>query len=99
MNSSRKTTINTAVITTFILATLVLAGCGDNELVKGITDVVKKSVGTEVAKKGEDIKKQFDQIINLATGKDQKEGGPGDAKVGKAKSEKDSGDASDEDKD
>jgi hypothetical protein len=43
--------VNSILIGAFILATLSLAGCGDNELVKGITDVVKKSVEGEVTKK------------------------------------------------
>jgi hypothetical protein len=59
--------------------TFFLAGCGDNELVKGITDVIKKSVEGEVTKKVREVKKQFDQVINLGTGKKQKEDGQGDA--------------------
>ncbi len=55
--------------------TLLLAGCGDSEMAKGITDAVKKSVEGEVNKTGEEIKKQIDQVLNLGSGKDQEDNG------------------------
>lgn len=98
MDYIRKNILNATLIAAFIFATLALAGCGDNEMAKGITDAVKKSVGGEVAKKGDEIKKQIDQVINLGTGKGQKEDGQGGA-AGKEKPEKDSGKESAEDND
>ena len=88
--------LNATLIAAFIFATVLLAGCGDNELVKGITDVVKKSVEGEVSKKVGEVKKQFDQVVNLGIGKDPKEVNQGNAKADKKKSEKDSGKESDE---
>jgi hypothetical protein len=99
MNNLRKKILNATLITAFIFAALFLAGCGDSEMAKGIADVVKKSVGGEVAKKGEEIKKQFDQIINLGAGKSSKEDGKGAAGAGKEKSEKGDGKESEEEKD
>jgi hypothetical protein len=99
MNSFGKNRLNAILMAAFILAALSLTGCGDNEMAKGITDVVKKSVQGEVAKKGEEIKKQFDQLINMGTGKGQKENGQGDAKAGKDQSGEDSGGASEDEKD
>jgi hypothetical protein len=99
MNNLGKKILNAPLITAFILATLFLAGCGDSEMAKGITDAVKKSVEGEVTKKGEEIKKQFDQVINLGTGKGQKENGQGTAGAGKEKSEKGSGEDSAEEND
>jgi hypothetical protein len=99
MNYFRKNTLTAALIAVFIIATLLLAGCGDNELVKGVTDVVKKSIDGEITKQMSEVKKQFDQIINLATGKGKQEDGQGDAKAGKKKSEKDSGKESEDKKD
>jgi hypothetical protein len=96
MNNVGKKSLNATLIIAFILATLSFIGCGDNELTKGITDVVKKSVEGEVTKKVGEVKKQFDQIINLGTGKGMKEDGPGAGKEGKAKSEKESGKESEE---
>jgi hypothetical protein len=99
MNYFRKNTLTAALIAVFIIATLLLAGCGDNELVKGVTDIVKKSIGGEITKQVGDVKKQFDQIINLGTGKGKQEDGQGDAKAGTKKSEKDSGKESKDEKD
>jgi outer membrane murein-binding lipoprotein Lpp len=99
MINLRKNIVNAILIGAFILATLLLAGCGDNELVKGITDVVKKSVEGEVTKKAGEVKKQFDQVINLGTGKSQKEDGQGAGKDGNEKSEKGSGKESEDEKD
>lgn len=99
MNNLGKKIRNTIVMTAFILATLFLAGCGDSELAKGITDIVKKSVGGEVAKKGDEIKKQFDQIVKPGSGKGQKENGEGAGGADKEKSEKGSGKESAEEKD
>jgi hypothetical protein len=99
MINLRKNIVNAILIGAFILATLLLAGCGDNELVKGITDVVKKSVEGEVTKKAGEVKKQFDQVINLGTGKSQKEDGQGSGKDGNEKSEKGSGKESEDEKD
>jgi hypothetical protein len=62
MNNLGKKILNATRVTAFILSTLFLAGCGDSEMTKGITDAVKKSVDAEVVKKGEEIKKQFDQV-------------------------------------
>jgi hypothetical protein len=73
MKNLGKNNLNVALTTAFIIVAFFLAGCGDNEMAKGITDVVKKSVEGEVAKKGEEIKKQVDRVINLGTGKGQKE--------------------------
>ena len=83
--------LHATVIAAFIFAAVLLVGCGDNELVKGITDVVKKSVEGEVSKKVGEVKKQFDQVVNLGVGKGSKEANQGDAKADKKKSEKDSG--------
>jgi hypothetical protein len=99
MNNLRKHIINATPISAFILTIFFLVGCGDNEMVKGITDTVRKSVTGELAKKGDEIKKQFDQIINMGTGKNQKEDGKGTAGAGKEKSEKDSGNESEDEKD
>jgi hypothetical protein len=99
MNNLGKKILNATRVTAFILSTLFLAGCGDSEMTKGITDAVKKSVDAEVVKKGEEIKKQFDQVINLGTGKGQKEDGQGAAEAGKEKSKKGSGKESSEEKD
>jgi hypothetical protein len=99
MNNLRKNIINATLISAFTFVTLLLAGCGDGELAKGITDTVRKSVTGELAKKGDEIKKQFDQIINMGTGKNQKEDGKGTAGAGKEKSEKDSGKESEDEKD
>jgi hypothetical protein len=99
MNNLRKKISNATLIAGFIFTTLFFTGCGDSEMAKGIADVVKKSIGVEVAKKGEGIKKQFDQIINLGAGKGQKEDGKGTAGMGKEKSEKGSGEESEEEKD
>lgn len=90
MNNFRKKIINVLQITIFVFTALSLSGCGDNEMTKGITDTVKKSVAGELSKKGDEIKKQFDQIINMGTGKNQKEDGKGTAGAGKEKSENDS---------
>jgi hypothetical protein len=64
-----------ALMTVFTMATLLITGCGNSDIAKGLTDAVKKSIEGEVAKKGEDIKKQIDQVMNLGTGKNQGEGG------------------------
>jgi hypothetical protein len=96
MNNPRKKILNATLIAAFIFATVLLVGCGDNELVKGITDVVKKSVEGEVSKKVGEVKKQFDQVVNLGVGKGPKEVNQGDAKADKDKSKKDSGKESDE---
>jgi uncharacterized lipoprotein YehR (DUF1307 family) len=90
MNNLRKNIKSVIPIVTLVLAMLSLSGCGDNEMTKGITDTVKKSVAGELSKKGDEIKKQFDQIINMGTGKNQKEDGKGTAGTGKEKSENDS---------
>lgn len=86
MNKPVRNILNTTMIITFMVTTLSLAGCGDSEMGKGITDAVKKSVEGEVTKKGEEIKKQIDQVINLGTGKGQNEEGQGDAGAGKESS-------------
>jgi hypothetical protein len=99
MNNLGKTIFNATLIAAFILATLFLAGCGDSELAKGITDAVKKSVEGEVTKKVGEVRKQFDQVINLGAGKGRNEDGQGAAEAGKEKSEKDSGKESAEEKD
>ncbi|MEI6126131.1 MAG: hypothetical protein WCQ99_06200 [Pseudomonadota bacterium] len=64
-------------------------------MTKGITEAVKNSVGGELVKKGQEIKKQIDQVINPGTGKGQKEEGQGAAGKGREKIEK-GGEASDE---
>jgi len=87
------------LIATFILAALFLTGCGDGEMTKGIIDTAKKSVEGEVAKTKDEIKKQFDQVINPGAGKGQKEDGQGTAGSDKEKSEKDSEKDSSEEKD
>ena len=96
MNKLRGKIRNATLMTAFIFATLFLAGCGDSEMAKGITDTVRKSVGVEVAKKGDELKKQFDQLVNLGTGMSPKEDGKGGAGEGKEKSEKGSGEDSEE---
>jgi len=90
MNKLAKIILNTTLITAFILATLFLTGCGDSELTKEITDTAKKSVEGEVAKAKQEIKKQFDQVINSGTGRGQKEDGQDAVGSSKEKSEKDS---------
>jgi hypothetical protein len=95
MNNPGKKILNATLIAAFIFATVLLVGCGDNELVKGITGVVKKSVEGEVSKKVGEVKKQFDQVVNLGVGKGPKEVNQGDAKADKDKSKKDSGKESD----
>jgi hypothetical protein len=87
-SNMNKNILNAIQITALILVIFLFAGCGDSEIAKGITDVVKKSVEGEVNKKAGEIKKQFDQVINLGTGKGQKENGAADE--GKEKSGKDS---------
>jgi len=99
MNYLRKKILNAFLIPVFIVVTLFLAGCGDSEIAKGLTDVVKKSVEGEVNKKAGEIKKQFDQVIKPGTGKGQKEEGQGAGKDGKEKSKKDSDNESAEEKD
>jgi len=68
-------------------------------MTKGIIDTAKKSVEGEVAKTKDEIKKQFDQVINPGAGKGQKEDGQGTAGSDKEKSEKDSEKDSSEEKD
>jgi len=99
MNYFGKKVINTTMLTAFILAALVLAGCSDSEMAKGITDAVKKSVEGEVAKTGQEIRKQIDQVTNLGTGKDKKEDGRSDSGASKEKSEKGSGKESEKEND
>jgi hypothetical protein len=99
MNLIGKNMFNATLITAFSLATLFLSGCGEGELAKGITDVVKKSVEGEVTKQVGQVKKQFDQIINLGAGKGQKEDGQGTARAGNEKSEKGAGKESEDEKD
>ena len=96
MNYLRKNILKAFMIPSFIVVTFFLPGCGDSELAKGITDVVKKSVGGEVAKKGDEIKKKFDQVIKPGAGKGQKEEGQGAGKDDKEKSKKDSDKESEE---
>ena len=83
MNNLGKNMLHATVIAAFIFTTVLLVGCGDSELVKGITDVVKKSVEGEVSKKVGEVKKQFAQVVNLGVGKGSKEANQGDAKVDK----------------
>jgi len=92
MNNFGKKIFNTAMITAFILATLFLTGCGDSEMAKEVTNAAKKSFEGEVAKTKEEIKKQFDQVINQGAGKGQKEDGQDAAGSSKENSEKDSDD-------
>lgn len=80
MNCLGKKMLNRCLIPAFIVVTLYLAGCGDSEIAKGITDVVKKSVEGEVNKKAGEIKKQIDQVIKPGDGKRQKEEGEGGGK-------------------
>lgn len=91
--------VNATLISAFIFAPLFLAGCGDSEMAKEVTNTAKKMVEGEVAKRGEEIKKKVDQVINLNPGKGQKEDKQGDAVAGKEKSEKDSDRESSKDKD
>jgi uncharacterized protein YycO len=91
MHNLGKKIRNATLIAAFIVTTHSLAGCGDNEMAKGITDTVKKSVEGEVAKTGQEIRKQFDQVINLGTGKGQKEDGQSATRADKETSEKTSG--------
>ncbi len=51
-----------------------IGGCGGSEAEKAATDLVKKVIGGEVAKQGDAVKKQIDQIINLGSDKGKKEG-------------------------
>jgi hypothetical protein len=88
MNCLGKKMLNACLIPAFLLVTLYLAGCGDSEIAKGITDAVKKSVEGEVNKKAGEIKKQIDQVIKPGAGKGQKEEGQGSGTEGKEKSKK-----------
>jgi len=99
MNCLEKKMLNACQIPAFIVVTLCLAGCGDSEIAKGITDVVKKSVEGEVNKKAGEIKKQIDQVIKPGAGKRQKEEGQGSGKDGKEMSKKDSDEDSAKEKD
>jgi outer membrane murein-binding lipoprotein Lpp len=99
MNNLGKKIQNAILIAAFILSMLFLAGCGDNEMAKGITDAVKKSVEGEVAKTGQEFRKQFDQVINLGTDKGQKEDGQKATRADKETSDKSSGKKSAEGKD
>jgi hypothetical protein len=99
MNNLGKKIVNATLISAFIFAPLFLAGCGDSEIAKEVTNTAKKAVEGEVAKRGEEIKKKVDQVINLNAGKGQKEDKQGDAGAGKEKSEKDSDRESSKDKD
>ena len=78
--------LNTFLIAAFIFAALFLVGCGDSEMTKEITGTVKKAVENEVAKKGEGLKKQFDQLINPGAGRGQKEDGQNSTGADKEKS-------------
>ena len=82
-----------------IFMVLFLTGCGDNDMAKNVTDAVKKSVEAEVAKKGDEIKKQIDQVINPGSGQSEQENGQPAGNAGKEESEKGSGGESGEDKD
>jgi len=84
---------------TSIVLFLFLMGCGDNDMAKNITDAVKKSVQSEVAKKGDEIKKQIDQVINPGLGKSGQENEQSAGKADKEESAKDSGAKSGEDND
>lgn len=97
MNNLGEKNLSAILIAVVILTIFFIAGCQDSEMAKGITDTVKKSVEGEVAKKGEEIKKQFDRVINPGSG--QKEEGQGTAVADKENSEKDSGDESAEEND
>jgi len=99
MNYLRKRNSNACLVTASIVVTLCLAGCGDSEIAKGITAVVKKSVEGEVNKKAGEIKKQIDQVIKPGAGKGQKEEGQESGKDGKEKSKKDSDEESAKGKD
>jgi hypothetical protein len=99
MNNLGKKVRYATLIAAAIFAMLFLAGCRDSEMAKGLTDIVKKSVGSEVAKKGDEFKKQFDQIVNPGSGKGQKEDGKVAGMADKEKSEKGSGRESSEEKD
>ena len=57
------------------LMLLLVAGCGDNEMTKNITDAVKKTVATEIDKQGTEIKKQVDQVLNPGADKGKEESG------------------------
>jgi hypothetical protein len=96
MNCFRKKMSNARLIPVFTILTLFLAGCGDSETAKGITDAVKKSVEGEVNKKSGEIKKQIDQVIKPGSGKGHKEEG---GKDGEEKSGKDSDEESKKGKD
>jgi hypothetical protein len=98
MNCLGKKILSVCLVPASILVTLCLAGCGDSEIAKGITDVVKKSVEGEVNKKAGEIKKQIDQVIKPGAGKGQKEEGQGSGKDGKEKSKKDSDEESEKEK-
>jgi hypothetical protein len=98
MNYLGKRISNACLVPASIVVTLCLAGCGDSEIAKGITDVVKKSVEGEVSKKAGEIKKQIDQVVKPGAGKGQKEEGQGGGKDGKEKSKKDSDKESAEEK-
>jgi hypothetical protein len=99
MNYRENKIFNTTLITAFILTTFFFVGCGDSEITKGVTDAVKKSVEGEVAKTGQEIRKQFNQVINIGTGKDKKEDGQSDTSASKEKSEKDTGKESNKEND
>lgn len=91
MHNQYKKLVNTTLISAFIFAMLFLAGCGDSEMAKEVTNVAKKAVEGEVAKQKEELKKKVDQVINLDAIKGKKEDKQGSAGAGKETSEKDSG--------
>lgn len=54
---------------------ILLGGCGDSGAGKAVTDLTKKIVGEEVTKQGDEIKKKIDQVKNLGSDNEKKEGG------------------------
>lgn len=83
------------VFSMFLLGSPFIGGCGDSESGKAITDTLKKVIGDEVAKQGNEVKKQIDQVINVGSNKDKKEGEKSSAQG----SEKESKEGSSEEKD
>ena len=80
----------------FVGMLFVVSGCGDDELTKNITDTVKKSAEAAISKKGNEIKQQINQAINLGSEKSGQENGQAaDKEGGKGESVRES----EEDKD
>ena len=83
-----KKIINKTLILVLITMPLFLTGCGDNEMVKEVTNAAKKAVEGEIAKTGAEVRKKIDQVAKLDNGQDKKEDKQSSDEKGKEFSEK-----------